>query len=226
MSLDPLERQRLLERIGEWLDRHAGEGFPVGLDPALAENDEAPADLATVIAALTALRHDARLQTKAFRRVDERLESMLTALEAARDEVVRSAKARVDAAEAALLELFDRMRRCQLAGASMTANLPWLSSRARVERLGAGLREGLDLTVERTRELLAEFGLRLFDPTGELFDPARMRAVGTRECDQGQDGRVAETLRVGIVHQHDGSVARAAEVLVGRCARLARGENS
>jgi molecular chaperone GrpE (heat shock protein) len=226
MSLDPDERQRLLDRIGEWLDRHAEEELPPGLASDLAQNDATPADLATVIAALTALRHDARLQTKAFRRVDERLESTLTALQTARDEVVRSATARVAAAEAALLELFDRLRRCQLAGASMTANLPWLSSRARVERLGAGLREGLDLTAERARELLAEFGLSPFDPSGERFDPSRMRALGTTECDHERDGRVVATLRVGIVHQRDDSMVRPAEVLVGRHAHATTDKNS
>ncbi|MBK8979490.1 MAG: nucleotide exchange factor GrpE [Planctomycetes bacterium] len=211
MTLNPERRAAILEAVATWLDEHPDEPLPAGLDPALQDEPAAPpADLAELAGAVLACRHDVKLHTKVVKRLEEQLAAVLAGFEASRARQPRDA----DPADA-LTELYDRVRRCTQACSEAGSDLPWLSGRAAVQRRLAGIAAGIDLTLQRAGELLAAAGLRTIDPTGQPFDPATMRAAGTRAADDDiAAGHVAETLRVGL--ERDGEVVRPAEVLVAR----------
>lgn len=212
MTLSPERRAEILAAVGAWLDMHADEPLPPGIDPSLTD-DPAPApDLATVVEALVALRHDVKLQTKAFKRVDENLGTALAELETEHERVRAAADAAAD-----LIELHDRLRRCAVACDEAQRTTPWLSRRASVERRLSGIGDGIELVADRARAMLAEHGFRPFDPVGQVFDAGRMRAVGQAPADgTARAGCVATTVRVGIERVDDATVVRPAEVLVAR----------
>ena len=79
--------------------------------------------------------------------------------------------------------------------------------------------EALDISREdRVKSLLgralADARIHAFDPSGQQFDPTRHRAVMSEPGDAGQDGIVAETLRVGYDAAADGRVVRLPNVSV------------
>ena len=211
MTLSSERRAEILAAVGAWLDTHADEPLPAGLDPSLADDPRPAPDLATAIGAIIGLRHDVKLQTKTFKRVEEQLAAALAALAAERERVAKADPA------ADLVELYDRLRRCALACADAGDALPWLLRRADARQRLAGIGEGVELVAERAGAMLATYGLRPFDPRGEDFDAARMRAVGRVPLRPGlRSGSVAETLRAGIERVDDGVVLRPAEVLIAR----------
>lgn len=217
MSLDPERRQAILDAVGRWLDEHPDEPLPAGLDPALAEDRPPPGDLASLAGSVLALRHDVKLQTKVLKRVEEGLGDASQGMA----EAQRELGSRAAVAEDTLVELFDRLRRCAQACATAGEGLPRWSGRRRTRELVEGLAAGVELTLQRAGELLVDGGLVAVDPTGEPFDPQRMRAVGRIEA-QGSvlPGSVVETVRVGL-ERHPQSRAerttvRLAEVIVAR----------
>jgi molecular chaperone GrpE (heat shock protein) len=208
---DPGRKAEILAAVSAWLDEHADEPLPAGIDPDLVDDTSPAADLGAMVAAVLACRHEVKLQTKAFRRVEERLGAALDELAAVREAATRASGAQAEA----LVELFDRLRRCAGACTEAGVGLPWFGARAAAERRLAGLGEGLALTLARARELLAERGFATVEPTAEPFDALRMRAVGRAEPTPAiRAGCVLETVRAGI--ERDGTVVRPAEVVVAR----------
>ena len=55
---------------------------------------------------------------------------------------------------AGLVQLHDRLGRCETAGLESAESLPWWNPRAAVRGRIEGLTEGISLTVERARELV------------------------------------------------------------------------
>ena len=77
------------------------------------------------------------------------------------------------------------------------------------------LLEGLELVHRRFFRALEELGLKKHDPTGELFNPETMEAIGVIPVtDEAQDGKVVHTLRVG--YRLGDRELRPAVVQVGR----------
>lgn len=211
-------RALILEAVAAWLDEHGDEPLPAGIDPELAADDAPPPDLASLTAAVVACRHDVQVQGKAFKRLEERLESALDELAAARTQAARAASDRA-AAEArddrARMELFDRLRRCVEACTSAQRSLPLVVGRAGARQRLQGIAQGMDLALQQLGDQFAERGLRAFDATGAAFDPERMHAVGQAAPTAAAPvGHVALTVAVGF--EKDGNVVRPADVVVAR----------
>ena len=216
---DEVARARVLAQVEQWLARGPAEELPEALADAMAESGSEPGDLAAWTGAMLALRQEAQAQTRALRRLEERLATALDELAEARRKLAERSAPKSESA--GLVELHDRLRRCETAGLESAESLPWWNPRAAVRGRIEGLTEGISLTVERARELLAEQGLRTFDPCGERFDPQRMRAVDTGTATSNTpDGHVLATRRVGLERQVPGAerpeMVRPAEVIVAR----------
>lgn len=77
------------------------------------------------------------------------------------------------------------------------------------------LRDGVAIVAREFLKQLEELGLERFDPTGEVFDPSSMEALGVVPvADAGQDGRVVLVIQPGFKLQ--GREIRPALVQVGR----------
>ena len=212
MTMTPERRGEILAAVAAWLDDAQDEPLPAGIDPRFADDVEPAPDLAGAIGAIIGLRHDIKLQTKAFRRVEEQLGTAVEALQTERERAARTSDP-----TAAVVELHDRLRRCARACSAAGDSLPAIMRRATAARRLAGIGEGIELVVERARAMLADRGLRSVDPLGEPFDPSRMHAVGRVPPSQEHpDGSVAQTVLVGIERIDDDTILRPAEVLIAR----------
>src|SRR5690606_14366487 len=107
MTMTPERRGEILAAVAAWLDDEHDEPLPAGIDPRFVDDDEPAPDLAGAIGAIIGLRHDIKLQTKAFRRVEEQLG---TAAQALQTECERATRTNDPTAE--VIELHDRLRRC------------------------------------------------------------------------------------------------------------------
>ncbi len=182
--------------------------------PAPPPADEEPVDLATVVAAFTALRHEVNLQTKATRglieQVSQRLEASGTnATQPAADATTPLLKTLVDVYDALALAAREVEKpRPTPAGwfARWRATPP---ADAVAEALLAGYR----LSLQRIERALTQHGLEPIAAEGEAFDPERMEAVEAVPSDE-PSGTVLAEVRRGYTRA--GRVFRYAQVRVAR----------
>ena len=75
------------------------------------------------------------------------------------------------------------------------------------------LAEGVRLVREELNGVLKRSGVESYEPTGEQFDPHEHEAMMTRPAEDGEAGKVIETVEKG--YRLDGQVLRPARVVVG-----------
>ncbi len=176
-------------------------------------------DLATLVAAFTALRHEVNLQTKATRAQSEQLAQALelfdqldanTGDETATRPFVKAMAEVFDTLTRTTAEI-DRLR----ATAALQSVLPRLFARRKtpiVDGLAAAA-TGLRMSERRVERLMREVGLEPIETVGKLFDPETMEAV---EAVAGElsPGMVVDELRRG--YMFCGRVFRFAQVRVAK----------
>jgi molecular chaperone GrpE len=75
------------------------------------------------------------------------------------------------------------------------------------------LAEGVRLVREELAGILKRSGVESYEPTGEQFDPHEHEAMMTRPAEDGETGKVVETVEKG--YRLDGQILRPARVVVG-----------
>jgi len=76
------------------------------------------------------------------------------------------------------------------------------------------LREGMDLTLKKFRDVLEKFGVTVIDPQGEKFDPQRHEAVTMQELEGTASGTVISVMQKG--YDLNGRLVRPAMVIVAK----------
>jgi molecular chaperone GrpE len=180
-------------------------------------------DLATVVAAFTALRHEVNLQTKATRAQSEQLAQALEALDQRDDDDNDDAAIRPFVK--AVAEVFDTLTRTTaeidrlqvgLASPSKASFMRRLFVRpdnAFADRLAAAA-TGLRMSERRVERLMSEVGLEPIETVGQPFDPDTMEVVEAVAAGDHSPGTVVEELRRGYLW--DGRVFRFAQVRVAK----------
>lgn len=182
--------------------------------PPLPTSDEEPVDLATIVAAFTALRHEINLQTKATRGL---IEQVSQRLETPGADAPRPAAD--DAATPLLKTLVDVYDALSLAVREVEKPRPtpsgWFARwRApQTDAVAEALVAGYRLSLQRIERALAQHGLEPIAAEGAAFDPERMEAVEAVASDRPR-GTVIGEVRRGYVRA--GRVFRYAQVRVAR----------
>ena len=76
------------------------------------------------------------------------------------------------------------------------------------------LREGMDLTLKKFRDVLEKFGVTVIDPQGEKFNPDRHEAVSMQELEGAESGSVVSVMQKG--YDLNGRLIRPAMVIVAK----------
>jgi molecular chaperone GrpE len=115
-----------------------------------------------------------------------------------------------------LLDMLDIRDRIASALSVFNAYRPgFLSRLASTEtRLAQGLGEGIDLTLRRLDDVLAQRRVRAIEAVGGRLDPNTMRVVGVEYRAQSNLGEVLSEARRGFVR--DDELLRLAEVIVNK----------
>lgn len=212
-------RVQILAAVERWLSEHPDDPLPAGVDPEVASSAAAAPDQLALIGAIVACRHDVQIFGKACKRLEERVGALVQSVGESAAVAKQAAATAPKASDIGdLLDVFDRLRRCALACAEPPRSGGLFGRYRRLRAHVDGIAQGVTMTLDRLRELLAQLEVRPFDPSGEVFDAARMRALGTVAADDKVgEGRVADTINLGFIQGE--AVVRPAEV------RVARGSN-
>jgi molecular chaperone GrpE len=216
-----------------WLEEMA-EGEPAGypaelgrsatgvFHPPVTDVPGSPAvDLATVVAAFTALRHEVNLQTKAARVQSEQLAKALEALDqtteddnddAATRPFVKAVAEVFDTLTRTTAEI-DRLRESIAEAPSLWRKLFGARHNPTVDRLSAAV-TGLRMSERRVERLMLDVGLEPVECVGRPFDPETMEAVEAVAGGEHEAGTVVEELRRGYLW--NGRVFRYAQVRVAK----------
>lgn len=229
-EFDAVQRALLIERFREFVERATSPSLDGDDD---SEDTLARVDLATLLAEMTVLKNELRLQSRHFRNtldelrrfgndLREHAERQQRELERAREQAAATEQQTARPLLLALLDLRDRLQ----AGIEAAARVPAASWMSRLvpapTRLAASLVEGQRLTLQRLDDLLDGHRVRPMAVQGMPFDPQRMRVAGIESGDQAggiADGTVLREVRRGYYHKDE--LLRAAEVIVSKKANQA-----
>jgi molecular chaperone GrpE len=200
--LTPAAIDAALVDFRRWLEELAAAGAEPPPEP-----DEPSVDLATLVGAFTALRHEVNLQTKAARAQSEQFARALEALRsptaAADDDEARPLVKMVTEAYDTLTRVsreLDQLRQAvggRPAGGRTSFFGRWFRRPAAVaDKLGAAV-TGLRMSERRVERLMREVGLEPIEVVGHRFDPEAMEAVEAVEGNGQPSGTVVEELRRG-----------------------------
>ncbi|MFO0810142.1 MAG: nucleotide exchange factor GrpE [Gemmataceae bacterium] len=183
--------------------------------PEPPEDDTEPVDLATVVAAFTALRHEVNLQTKATRALGEQVAQRLaeppreTPASGDDDAVKSLLKTLVDVYDALAIAMREVEKpRPTPAGWLARWRMPPLA-----DAVAEGLLSGYRLSLQRIDRALSQYGLEPIATDGVAFDPELMEAVEAVASDK-PSGTVIGDVRRG--YRRGGRVFRYAQVRVAR----------
>jgi molecular chaperone GrpE len=214
-------RGDILRRFEEWLDLALErEEPPPGIPEEILTGTETPAgdaptDLYTMWAAVTALTQEVKLQGRAFKQLSETLDReyerrgnkrMLDGLLDLRERLLRGLDS-VRLHEEPRPAFQDRIFRGR-----------WREIRRAFEVVRA-LENGYRLTLEGLDDLLKEFEVRPIECEGRPFDPRSMNAVDVEETDEAEEGEVLAVYRTG--YERKGEIYRPAQVRVAQRKRRA-----
>jgi molecular chaperone GrpE len=211
--LTPQRIEAVLADFRTWL-----EGLAAAPPEPPPEPDEPAVDLATLAGALTALRHEVNLQTKAARAQAEQSAAALVQLGEA-VELLKRPPADPDAAIrpllTALVEAADALARAGdgVRRAAAPPRRRWFGAWSDPAALDATV-QGLAMALQRLERALAQHGLEPVAAEGRPFDPETMEAVEA-VADSGRPaGTVVAELRRGW--RWRGRVFRCAQVAVAK----------
>jgi molecular chaperone GrpE len=219
--LTPAEIDAILAQFRGWLER-------LTEDPPIAATVAEPAiDLATMVGAFTALRHDVGLQTKAARTQAEQAAQALALLHDAIDRLGGSTSPEDSSGSpilVSLIEAADVLYRAErgleraLIAASAPGRRRWFGGRdtgsAAMRTNLAGTLEGVKLGRQRIERLIQRHGLEAIPAVGFPFDAETMEAIEVSSNSGQPVGTVIEEVRIG--YHREGAVFRCAQVKVAR----------
>lgn len=172
-------------------------------------------DLRTLLGEMTALKAEVRAETRAARDLRSAHEEASAAL---RDELHRAAvreqghqrdlRATRRRAASGLIDIADRLE-AALRSARAPVRRRWLWRDAPLD----GFAEGLEITLERVAQHLADLGVTRI-PVAGRFDPVEMEAVEVASRPDIPDGHVALEIVAG--YRDDAGTLRPAQVQVNR----------
>lgn len=251
-GLRDMNRDEILRRFAQWLDDTLStEAPPAGIDAEvlamLATDSPGPhggpdqaGDAYTLLAAMTALTHEVKLQGRAFKELHTTLGGQAGRVAdesraASRDrerEVQREAEHRCRREIlAALIDMRDRLGRGLESVRAVDGDI---AKQARRRWFGrafarsgedatsaklAAVTKGYELGLERLDQTLGEMNAHEIRCAGEPFDPRRMNAIDKAESSLVPAGTVLEVYRSG--YEWSGEVFRPAQVKVA-CAPATR----
>lgn len=76
------------------------------------------------------------------------------------------------------------------------------------------LREGMELTMKKLRDVLEKFGVTVIDPHGEKFNPERHEAMSMQELEDAEPNTVISVMQKG--YELNGRLVRPAMVIVAK----------
>ena len=224
-------------RFEVWLDDVlADEPAPNGIDAdildALQQDEAAPestgtvnrdSDRATVVAAVTTLTQEVKLQGRTFKQLLDAMEPLI------QDHQARHGATEDNPLLDVLLDMHAGLGRglesCQQAGpplehvAQVACGGFWAAlfgrrkrSDNKAQRIVAGLQEGYALTRQRATDALQEHGITPIECLGRPFDPHTMVAANVVQDNDHPVGTVLEVYQAGFLR--NGQVLRAAKVKV------------
>jgi molecular chaperone GrpE len=214
--LTPAAIDAVLTDFRRWLEDLAA-GAP---ETPVADAPGSPAvDLATLVAAFTALRHEVNLQTKAARAQSEQLAEALDLL--GQPAVVSDNDDATRPLVKAVADAFDTLTRTTAEierlreSINDTPSFWWRFVKRRAnpadDRLAAAA-TGLRMSERRVERLMRDVGLEPVECLGRPFDPETMEAVEAVAGGEHSPGTVVEELRRGYLWR--GRVFRYAQVRV------------
>jgi molecular chaperone GrpE (heat shock protein) len=208
-------KQDLRRRFDQWLAQ---------LDDSPEPDDtERPApDLYSFYQVLSALGSDVRKGTRRSQdtlvRFGETLERFEQTLQAMADRLSRDRQNQSHLASAEqrvflmpYAELLERLLRFE-ARLAQPPRTGMLNARKEWSRAWSTLREGFVLLREHFQALLSQAGVEKMNTLGQLFDPARMKAVAVEASPTAPPNTVVEELAGGYFHR--GEILKFAEVKI------------
>lgn len=200
------EIEAILNALRQWLLESGALRLPSLSTDGKPDGDLAGGDLHSLARELTALRADVRLEAKGTKAIREKLEETAESIERGLERMREGA---IGAAEEALIEAIDALRRGQKATEEIRRRLGWrgwLLPRGLLE----GLLEGYSIAARKLERTLESLGVREMRCAGESFDPLRMKVVETEVRAELPEGHVIEVIRPGYMKAE--RVVRFAEV--------------
>lgn len=217
-------RDRLVEQFRTYLDDTA----PSAADKAIEADSEVATkiscDLFSLFTELAALKNDVRLESRQLKAALEKFSELFDSLRDGNSQLTRelntqkkaSTHAIVDAESKLLLEIVDLRDRLQ-AGLD-TAQGYRATGLARLSGTPSGfidsLADGMAISLRRTDELLARYGVAALPAIGQPLDPSTMHANAVESRTDKPDGTVLNEVRKG--YTRNGEVLRIAEVVVNK----------
>ncbi|MFY9827022.1 MAG: nucleotide exchange factor GrpE [Rhodoplanes sp.] len=230
--MDQAIKDALLERLRGYLD---GLDADAGGEPPVEATSEA-ADLFSVFVEIAAARNEMRTQSRLvkdlidqFRGVFETLQSSHAVLERELKEARAGGREQARAAMRSLLldiiDVRDRLAAGLAAVAPRGVRRGWRRWFGKAPAADPW-REGMDMTLRRLDQVLADRGVTPIATVGRPFTPARARVVATIDDPAVADGVVVAEWRPGFEWENE--LLRPAEVTVARttnpAARADRGD--
>jgi len=210
------EKKELLDEFQQYLER-------TQLPQELA--NQAP-DLHSLLAELTALKGEVKVEARQFKNTLDSLSSALAIVEidnkTLATELAASAERfeqqKIEMQRSMLLEMLEIYDRLSLGGELLHNYQPVKSffkkSRKKDVRFIKRFEEGQLMAIKRFEQVLGNYQVRAIACVGELLDPLIMSAVETAQDKQFANGIVLEELRKGFLFQDQ--VLRLAEVKVNK----------
>ncbi|MBT3812309.1 MAG: nucleotide exchange factor GrpE [Gammaproteobacteria bacterium] len=193
--------------------------------PEVLASVEQP-DLHTLLAELTGLKTEVKVESRQFKNTLDTLGSALDTVQednkVLANELATSAERfkqqQTDIMRTMLLEMVDLYDRLHIGVEVLRnyrpVNALFKHSRQKDVRFIERFRQGQEMTTRRFEQLLQRYQVSTVDCIDQLLDPETMTAVATGEDPKLVNGMVLEELRKGFLYQ--GQVLRLAEVKVNK----------
>ncbi|HIG64365.1 MAG TPA: nucleotide exchange factor GrpE [Methyloprofundus sp.] len=193
--------------------------------PEVLASVEQP-DLHTLLAELTGLKTEVKVESRQFKNTLDTLGSALDTVQednkVLANELATSAERfkqqQTDMMRTMLLEMVDLYDRLHIGVEVLhnyrPVNALFKHSRQKDVRFIERFRQGQEMTTRRFEQLLQRYQVSTVDCIDQLLDPETMTAVATGEDPKLVNGMVLEELRKGFLYQ--GQVLRLAEVKVNK----------
>ena len=222
--MDQAIKDALIDRLRSHLDQLDDAGEKRGGEQEIVETAGESADLFSIFVEIAAARNDMRTQARLtkdaidqFRGVFETLQSSHALLQQELKEARVSAREQTRATMRSLLldliDVRDRLSAGLALAPPRAAPAGWRRWFGRKPNADPW-REGMDMTLRRLDQALAERRVTPIAMVGRLFSPARARVVATMDDPAVADGTVVAEWRTGF--EWEDELLRPAEVTVAR----------
>jgi len=212
--MDTAVKEQLLERFGAYLD---------AADESLADTPAEAPDLFTLLAEVSALKSEVKLESRQVKAALEQFRELFDNLRRANGRLEeelgqrreRDQQSRHLEERGLLLELLDLRDRLQAGYQQARRYSPgWLARRGGAADFVGGMADGLEMNLDRLDGILARRGVRPLETLGQAFDPQTMHAAEIVHQGDQATGTVLGEIRRGFLHH--GRLLRPAEVIVNK----------